>query len=87
MKKKDGMMRLIIDCRLANRRFRTPPGMMWTNPECLARLEAPAGRSLCEAGVENCHHNLRVGPALSRYFAWPPIRAGQLGLCSVEGCR
>ena len=63
VKKKENMMRMIIDCRLANRRFRPPPGVVLANPECLARLEAPSGRPLymCEADVENCFHNLQSG--------------------------
>eukprot|EP00974_Lingulodinium_polyedra_P133641 11226424-Lingulodinium_polyedra.AAC.1 len=57
--KKDGMQRMIIDCRRANRRFRAPPGVVLATPECLARLEMESERPLymCEGDVENCFYN------------------------------
>ena len=39
--KKEGTQRMIVDCRRASERFRSPPGVYLASPESLAMLEAP----------------------------------------------
>ena len=75
VEKKGGALRLIVDARRANRRFREPPGVVLAGPEALGGLRVAEGTEawLATADVENCFHRMKIGEALGRYFAFPPL--------------
>ena len=99
--KKNGSQRLIIDARPANRLFLPPPGVSLLTGEGLARMEveidddAATHRALGAlrvalgvADVSDCFHRLRFGPELQelkKFFAYPPILAGDAGVTEVDG--
>jgi hypothetical protein len=59
-----------------------PEGLSATEEQAwLSQLEAWIG----VADISDCFHRLRIDPALSRYFALPPMEARHLGLTSVDG--
>ena len=54
VKKKCNALRMVIDCRRPNRRFRRPPGVSLATPEAMAALECTAadGLWMAEADVD-----------------------------------
>ena len=95
--RKDGRLRLILDCRSANRYFLSPPGVSLLTAEGLGRIEvdpnAPSEMDPLAAGiidVQNCFHRMLFdtdGPIseIAEFFGLPPVTAGELGLASVNG--
>ena len=93
--KKDGALRLFIDCRRANRRFRAPPGVSLLSSEGFGRIEVDltAVRELCDrheasaglgmgtSDVNNCFHRMRFDEdsTIPEYFALPKITAPSWG--------
>ena len=77
--KKDGTLRMIIDCRRANVFFDDPPGVSMCSAEGLSRIEL--GEDWDDgfdvwggvADVKDCFYRMKIKPAMSRYFALPPI--------------
>lgn len=101
VKKKSGALRLIIDARPANRRFRDPPGVHLCTAEGLARIEvemAEAGGDdlpadvqhdlevwLGTADISDCFHRLRIDPVFASYFCLPPVTAREARLTELRG--
>jgi len=86
-------MRLILDCRRTNRRFRAPPGVDLLTSEGLSRIEveSEAGLQADEverrlqvylgtADVKDCFHRMRIEPPLSQWFCYPVGTAKEFGL-------
>jgi hypothetical protein len=60
--KKDGSLRMIIDARRTNARFRPPPGVSLATPEALSKIEVAEDELVFVASVDvsNCFHRLRL---------------------------
>lgn len=81
--KKSGDLRLILDCRRSNRRFRSPPGVELLTAEGWSRVEVelmsdgladPLALGITD--IENCFHRFKfgeegLGSELSDYFHCP----------------
>ena len=84
--KKDGRLRMIIDCRRANVHFDDPPGVSLCSAEGLSRIEL--GEEWNEgfevwggiADVKDCFYRMKIPHELSRYFCLPPITRREAGL-------
>jgi len=86
VKKKDHSLRMVVDSRRPNRRFRAPPGVSLATPESFARLESENSELwMAEADVDNCFHRLRLNEKLGRFFCLPSLTASELGLSAVGG--
>ena len=89
--KKNGSLRLILDCRLTNQLFRRPPSTPLATAECLSSFEIgdPAGATVGDdvfvyiglSDIENAFHRMRMPEWLSDFFSLPfDLCAGDLGL-------
>ena len=85
---------MILDCRKSNREFAVPPGVSLLSGEGFARIEI-AEEELDESfaawlgvsDVKDCFHRLRFPPGspLREYFAYPAVRAGEVGVTELGG--
>ena len=83
--KKSGKLRLVLDCRMTNQKFRHAPPMELAAPEVLSRLKVPEGKSVfaAQADISDCFYQLLIPSGLSEYFCMPaltPAEALQIGL-------
>ena len=97
--KKNGKIRLILDCRRANILFLEPPGVDLVTSEGLSRIEVENENGddsdlmaalrvfLGSADVADCFHRMRLKGKIRRYFCWPPILAGSVGISFADGKR
>ena len=99
--KKNGKQRLILDARPVNRLFVSPPGVDLLTGEGMARFEVdleddealqqllePLNIAMGVADVSDCFHRLRFGDELAelkRFFAYPSLRASEIGLTELDG--
>ena len=99
--KKNGTQRLIIDARRVNRLFLPPPGVDLLTGEGLSRMEIEIEDdvsmhvtlgglriNLGVADVSDCFHRMKFGPELKelkKFFGYPAILAGDLGLSELDG--
>ena len=95
VRKKDGRLRLIVDCRRTNQLFLDPPGVDLVTGEGLSKIELdweePPDfmQDICiafgEGDVSDCFHRMRWEGGIRNYFCWPPVLAGEVGVTMVEG--
>lgn len=100
--KKNDKIRLILDCRLANLHFLSPPSVELLTGEGLSNIEFESTTdepllptdvtdiSLGIADVSDCFHRCKLLPTqgghdIRKYFCWPRILAGDLGVSRVKG--
>ncbi|CAE8643896.1 unnamed protein product [Polarella glacialis] len=85
--KKDGSLRMIIDARRTNARFRPPPGVSLATPEALSKIEVAEDELVFVASVDvsNCFHRLRLTREYAEWFCLEPVRAGDVGVETIEG--
>ena len=85
--KKDGKLRLVIDCRRSNQHFRTPPCTRLFSGAGFTEVCADKGAELYFAGVDvKCAFYQHAIPSwLSELFCLDGIKAGELGISSVDG--
>ena len=96
-KKRGGKIRLILDCRRANARFRAPPGTELLGSECFSNIEFDGIgcektaleqlRLYLWGDVADCFHRMRLKGSIRRFFCWPSLSAASLGILEVEGQR
>jgi hypothetical protein len=86
VRKKDGKLRLIIDARRTNQRFRTPPGVALSSAEAFSDVECEPGQKvfISTTDVENCFYKMRISKELSAFFALPPVTAGSVGTSMID---
>ena len=86
--KKNGSLRIVFDTRLANFSFKAPLSCELPTAHSMARIEM-TGKSanfLAVGDIENAFYEIRIPSGLSEFFSLPGIRAGLLGLDSLDGC-
>ena len=73
-------LRMIIDCRPANRRISDPPNTVLASPESLSSLEVDHADTLYTSTVDvrDCFYRIRVPDWFAEYFALPPIDAADI---------
>ena len=78
--KKSGKLRLILDCRDTNRRFRPPPTLAAGTGASWARLSIPEGRELfvAQSDIKDYFYSLQLPESLRSLFCMPPIPASLL---------
>ena len=83
MWKKLGMLRLILDARRANRRFRRAPRVKLLTGEGISRIECAddVGALFVGCGdVKDAFHNMLIPAWLGKYFCLPAVAAKTVGL-------
>lgn len=95
VRKKQGTLRMVVEARRANARFRAPPGTPMCTPEGLGKIEldfggdsdqpgSASGIAVC-GGTMDCFYRLWIRRSLAEHFALPPIRADSVGQRSATG--
>jgi hypothetical protein len=84
-KKSDGLLRLLVDGRPTNNVWAPPPETELPSPELLSKLEVPVGERVfvCKSDLDNYYHRLKTPDWMWPYFALPPVRASDVGLCDL----
>ena len=88
--KKPGKLRLILDCRDTNRRFRPPPTLAAGTGASWARLSIPEGKELfvAQSDIKDYFYSLQLPESLRSLFCMPPIPASLLrhwGVSAEQG--
>jgi hypothetical protein len=93
-KKDREKMRLILDCRAANRHFVLPPSTELLSSEVFARVEAecdPGGdfdalrMFFGIADVKDCFHRMKLEGPISEYFCYEGGYAHEFGVSDIDG--
>ncbi len=69
---------MILDTRLANAEFRSPPHTNLPSAEAWARLESPEAGSVftCQSDISDAFYRVRLPPGLSEHFVLPRVATG-----------
>ena len=79
---KDGdSIRLIIDCRPVNALLVPSPHVALPTPDLITKFHVPLDQPLFAAKVDlsDYYHRIKMPSAWHRYFALPPVQAGDIG--------
>ena len=73
--KKDGRLRLILDCRGVNRRFRPPPTMSLAAGYTWSHLQLPRDKTLfiAQSDIKDYFYSLKMPEILQPFFSMPAI--------------
>ena len=76
-KKGKESIRLVLDCRSANRRFKPSPPIEMASGTSWASLQLPPGQTLhvAQSDIKDCFYNISLPAALGRYFSLPLVAA------------
>ena len=90
--KKDGTLRLIIDCRRSNQRFHRPPSVNLFSAAGFGEIRCEPGRELFygEVDVKNAFYQHGLPRWLSEFFCLPFVTGSELqsmGVDTLDGCR
>ena len=88
--KKDGRLRLVIDCRRSNEWFCKPDKVNLCTVEALSRIDlhdASAGLYVATADLKDAFYHLELPLPLRPYFGMRPVTAAVLGTQSLGGHR
>ncbi len=87
VRKKSGKLRLIFDTRQLNQLFHEPPSTDLPSADAFTRLEIPDGEEflLGSGDLANAFYTLSVPTSLARMFTLPQVKAGSIGVSSVDG--
>lgn len=85
--KKDGRLRMVVDCRLSNTHFRSPDKVTLCTAEALSRIEIEQGTELvvCTADLKDAFYHFSLPEELRPYFGMRSLLAGELGILEVNG--
>lgn len=89
--KKSGALRLVLDCRAVNQRFRQPPAMKMAAGSSWSNLQVPPGQTLyiAQSDIRDYFYSLPLPVELQRYFCLPAIPGRLLadwGVLPQHGC-
>lgn len=73
--KKNGRLRLILDCRDTNRRFKTPPPLALGTGSSWARVNIPQGEDLyiAQSDIKDYFYSLQLPASLRPLFSMPAV--------------
>ena len=88
VKKKQGKLRLIMDCRRSNAWFTEPAKVCLATGDAMSRLEVPEGAELYTASADlaNAFYTLELPEALRTYFGLKGLSAKHLIAAGVDSC-
>ena len=86
MAKKDGKVRLVVDCRRANAHFAPPGKTQLTTGASLASLRAEGVPfEVASYDIKNAFYNFSLPPCLRKFSGMPPLRAMEAGVRRLGG--
>ncbi|CAE8608177.1 unnamed protein product [Polarella glacialis] len=73
--KKNGKLRLVLDCRAVNRMFKRPPSVAMAAGYSWSQVEIPAGETLyvAQSDIKDYFYSLSLPEELREYFGLPAI--------------
>ncbi|CAE7231430.1 gag-pro-pol [Symbiodinium sp. CCMP2456] len=86
--KKDGRLRLVVDCRKANMWFSAPAKVSLCTAEALSRIDLESEESvlhIATADLKDAFYHFELPTALRTYFGMRRLRASDLGMSEVAG--
>ena len=77
--KKNGRLRLVLDCRSANELFSAPPDIALAAGYTFGQLETEAGQILftAQSDVKDYFYSIGLPEGLRKFFCLPPVPAAQ----------
>ena len=83
--KKNGKLRLILDCRDTNKMFRPPPALALGTGSSWSRLSIPEGQTLymAQSDIKDYFYSLRLPLSLRPLFSMPAIPSALLATWKV----
>eukprot|EP00438_Fugacium_kawagutii_P031465 Skav222634 [mRNA] locus=scaffold10:187684:190948:+ [translate_table: standard] len=87
VRKKNNMIRLIMDCRRSNCHFAEPDKVQLATGEAMSRMHLPAGGTIhtASADLQNAFYTMAMPQELRSLFGLRAVKAGLLGLTEVGG--
>eukprot|EP00438_Fugacium_kawagutii_P030549 Skav235998 [mRNA] locus=scaffold348:388416:392834:+ [translate_table: standard] len=87
VKKKNGMLRMVVDCRHSNEWFAAPIGVALSTGDALSRIELEPNQKLyfASADLKDAFYHLELPHGIRHLFGLRGVRAGDIGLESVNG--
>lgn len=87
VKKKSGLLRMVVDCRHSNCFFQDPLGVSLATGDALSRIELEPEGELCfaSADLKDAFYHLELPEALRPYFGLRGVRACDIGLNQISG--
>ena len=78
---------MVADCRRANCWFTAPDRVRLCTAEALSRINLEPGAEFCvsTADLKDAFYHFQLPEVLRPYFGMRPIRAGELGIDSIDG--
>ena len=75
--KKNGRLRLVMDCRAINQRFRAPPLLKMAAGSSWSHVEIPAGKSLyiAQSDIKDYFYSIPLPDEIQQFFCLPSIPA------------
>ena len=88
VRKKDGRLRMVVDCRRSNEWFAPPDKVNLATAEVLSRIDL--GGTDCDlyistADLKDAFYHFELPLQLRPYFGMRPLSAGDLGITSLGG--
>ena len=85
--KKDGTLRMILDTRVSNCFFKTPPKTRLPTASAMSSLECKGDEEVYFSGgdISNAFYRITVPESARPFLTLPPIRARHLGLNRLHG--
>ena len=85
--KKDGRLRMVVDCRRSNCWFSPPDKVRLCTAEALSRIELEPGSELtvCTADLKDAFYHFELPLELRRYFGMRRVLAGEVGISCIDG--
>jgi hypothetical protein len=86
VRKSNGDLRMVVDCRQANCRFRKPPKTRLVSGSTFGELLLPSGETLFISGADviDCFYSFSCGD-LNDMFCLNEVRASEVGVTSIGG--
>ena len=78
--KKNGKLRLVLDCRATNQKFAHPPDIALAAGYTFSQLEVPCGETMyiAQSDVKDYFYSIGLPSGLRRFFCLPPVRGSQV---------
>jgi len=85
--KKNGKLRLVVDCRRSNCHFTEAGGVSLCTGEGLAAIELGADEEIFVGGADlsDAFYHMGLPEPLRKYFTFRPVRAGAVGCTKIGG--
>ena len=87
--KKDGRLRMVVDCRRSNEWFAAPDKTRLCTAEALSRIELEPGSQLhiSTADLKDAFYHFELPCQLRSYFGMRPVWAGDVGVSDLRGVK